>query len=78
MDNYIVVNPSGNTYFGPLAHDVLYKRVKLGPYFKLDADERFFVYEFIDGRAILRAGCNTQEKAMRYMGPNRLMIWEEA
>ena len=75
--DYIVLNRSGNTYFGAIASKFAY-RLKVPKVFRLTDTETHYVFEVMtDETIVLRAGQDSREGAEQYMGPNRVMVWRE-
>lgn len=79
MINEIIINPDGcRTLIGSLACRFVSK-LELPKVCRLSDDEKFFVFEVTpEDKVICRAGQSTRDGAMRYMAPNRVLVWRDA
>ena len=85
-DNYIVLDPKGNTYYGSLATRCATNGQgrELERMFSLDlmithpAGQFWCVEVMADGSLITRAGQSTIRGANRFMAPGRMLVWHSA
>jgi len=74
IENEIILRECGNSYFGDIAHAILFKKI---PFPETPHKDSYYVYELVKGSLILRAAQSSFLLAAYYMNPDRIMIYNE-
>jgi hypothetical protein len=87
MNSYIILKPSGNTYFGKVAQKALFNKdfqqhlVNLSNFLGQTTDNKYMVYERKTDKSgdffVCKAGQKTKAEAMNYMNDDRVLVFAE-